>query len=180
MVARKKKAASCGLVVCWLAMLVVEGQAQDYTCNIAEDTCSYKEDSECDSEFGGNYFGCENGDCVDCNEFTCGQFDFDCEGCLGAKGCFWCPEDAKCYNYNVGHDLAEPERSCKTVSSLLPAQSGFTCSSQDNVFRYAAHALYNNHCLLGHQWVKTTHVFFNFLSDFQAIRCIPRRIGSTR
>ena len=69
-------------------------EAEDYFCDLQQDDCETKEDGVCDQIGGCGVFS----DCYDCNIETCHQFTFDCEGCLNAPGCFWCPGDAQCYN----------------------------------------------------------------------------------
>merc|ERR1740130_2098924 len=87
-------------------LLVVQAQSndRDYTCNPRDDysagnKCPTLEDGKCDDlriTSLGNEF-CINQDCIDCNS-ECQKFDFDCYGCLDAKGCYYCEGDATCQN----------------------------------------------------------------------------------
>jgi hypothetical protein len=109
--------------------------AQDFTCEEV-DSCAFVEDGVCDSSLGENpREGCETGDCVDCDE--CGQFDFSCDGCINAAGCFWCPGDALCYNsqlYVLG--------SCTQPSDYVD-ESG-TCTQPGDFFRFVKRVISSN------------------------------------
>jgi hypothetical protein len=105
--------------------------AQDFTCDTVNDECSTKTNGECDSSLGSNpQPGCLNGDCFDCD--LCGQFDLDCNGCLNAQGCFWCPGDAKCYN-SQNYQWKSAASSCNAPLDYI--ESG-TCSQTGNFFRF--------------------------------------------
>jgi len=89
------------------APVTVLDQIIDYTCDPNSDygvrsTCSTVDDGVCDdSNLGGKgWDGCRNQDCFDCN-YHCSSFDADCYGCLGAKGCYYCPGDATYQNSNL-------------------------------------------------------------------------------
>lgn len=70
----------------------------DYTCDFANDQCGSQFDDVCDSLHGNNSLpGCGTSDCWDCNVF-CTTLNGDCKGCLGAKGCYFCPGDGTCNN----------------------------------------------------------------------------------
>lgn len=81
-------------ILVFLFLQLSQIEAQDYSCDLQEDDCETKKDEVCDQNSSCGAFS----DCYDCNIETCHQFTFDCEGCLNAKGCYWCPGDAQCYN----------------------------------------------------------------------------------
>lgn len=111
----------------WAPVLV---PTVDYSCNILNDKCPSKLDGICDSLLGDDpKTGCEYGDCVDCN--FCSNFDFDCEGCAGAKGCYYCPGDATCYNsplYSIG--------SCTKDTDYIGDVG--TCANSSLIFKYVS------------------------------------------
>lgn len=76
------------------ALTAKSQEVQDFSCDLQQDSCPTKEDDVCDQNFSCGAFS----DCRDCNMNTCHQYTYDCEGCLKAKGCYWCPGDAQCYN----------------------------------------------------------------------------------
>lgn len=108
----------------------VTGQP-DYTCDVFNDPCPYTFNNVCDSNYGTNpRNGCENADCADCDQ--CEQFHYDCNGCLNAIGCFWCPGDATCYNspyYTFGEDVIT---SCTAVSDY---DENGSCTKPENEFK---------------------------------------------
>ena len=66
----------------------------NFGCDVYTDNCPHLYDGVCDSNLGDlPQTGCLNSDCYDCQAVGCGQYDYDCEGCLNAPGCFWCAED---------------------------------------------------------------------------------------
>ncbi|CAJ1967232.1 unnamed protein product [Cylindrotheca closterium] len=82
------------IVATSVLQFALTAKAQDYSCDLQQDNCPTKEDEVCDQNSSCGAFS----DCYDCNIETCHQLSFDCEGCLNAEGCYWCPGDAQCYN----------------------------------------------------------------------------------
>lgn len=142
----------CSIFISIFVWSFLTVEAQDYTCDLLQDSCEFRDDFECDQ----NSACSQDSDCFDCNYFTCHKFSYDCEGCLDAPGCYWCPEDAQCYNsadYGLnppdyattpgGQDayyLGRPrETECKSSQNFLSGESETqTCSRQDHFFRYAS------------------------------------------
>eukprot|EP00539_Tryblionella_compressa_P008268 CAMPEP_0178775504 /NCGR_PEP_ID=MMETSP0744-20121128/24230_1 /TAXON_ID=913974 /ORGANISM="Nitzschia punctata, Strain CCMP561" /LENGTH=842 /DNA_ID=CAMNT_0020432491 /DNA_START=72 /DNA_END=2600 /DNA_ORIENTATION=+ len=110
-----------------------EAPVESYFCNVSADECNSQMDGVCDSSLGTNPLaGCETGDCMDCN--LCQQFNYDCQGCLNATGCFWCPGDATCNNspdYDFGPSV---QQSCTDPQSYLSGGDVCSLSPDDNFF----------------------------------------------
>ena len=61
------------------------------------------------------------------------QFDDDCTGCLGAKGCFYCPTDGTCEN-SSGYRSLNKVQTCTEESDYLSTLLGHTpdsCIAED-------------------------------------------------
>ena len=107
-------------------LLLEQVSSQDFRCNALFDDCPSKEDGVCDNVNGTNAPGCETTDCFDCN--ACSQFDLDCETCINARGCFWCPGDAACYNSRyefLGSSCAEADYISIAEGTCLPPTNFF-------------------------------------------------------
>lgn len=115
----------------------------DYTCEFLNDQCASQFDGKCDSILGTNALpGCGNGDCFDCN--LCSQFNADCQGCLAAKGCFYCPGDGTCSNAPTYIFEGAIQSCVEPVDYLV---DGDTCSlDPDNNF-------FNDPLYDGQRWV---------------------------
>ena len=117
--------------------LFATGQ-EDFTCDTLTDfNCESTEDGVCDSNLGANPKpGCETGDCIDCNSF-CQQYNYDCQGCLNAIGCFYCPADALCYNLQY-YVSSTKEQSCTRpvdwISSTETTPDQCSFSTPDTLF----------------------------------------------
>mmetsp|Transcript_11918 Transcript_11918/g.28633 ORF Transcript_11918/g.28633 Transcript_11918/m.28633 type:complete len:1167 (-) Transcript_11918:47-3547(-) len=108
-------------------VIVVDGApVTDFTCNFAKDrNCATRYDGVCDNtNLGGSVSkpGCDDNDCYDCN--LCTEFNYDCEGCLNAEGCYYCPGDGTCDN-SPNYSFVGVTKTCTTLSSFLtsPDQS---------------------------------------------------------
>ena len=105
-----------------LASMVVSIDA-NFSCDHIADQCPTKNDGVCDSS-GGNPL-CVDGDCRDCDQ--CVQFNADCQACVDAIGCNWCPTDGTCHN-----SLYTSFGSCTNADNYIT--DGGTCADSSNFF----------------------------------------------
>lgn len=106
-------------------------EIEDYSCDVLFDSCGSRFNQICDSNLGDNPLpGCETSDCGDCD--LCRQFDADCEGCLNANGCNWCPGDATCFNSPL---YIFPPPSISSCPNSNDFQQGGTCTEPENYFK---------------------------------------------
>ncbi len=119
----------------FFALWFLAAQAQDYTCDLQADRCPSQQNGVCESSFGlipSNDPSCRDGDCFDCN-ILCGQFNYDCTGCLTAIGCFWCPGDGTCNN--SPNYLFFANSSCNSAEDYIAGPNASRCLSTESLFR---------------------------------------------
>lgn len=81
------------LLVAGLFLASVAADDVSYDCDYSNDSCSYKEDGECDAPF---ILGCPEGtDCFDCDPKNLKFSLTSCEECTENDG-IWCGKDALC------------------------------------------------------------------------------------
>ena len=118
-----------------IPIAVVDGAPiTDFTCNYANDRyCSTRYDGVCDNtNLGGSITkpGCGDNDCYDCN--LCTEFNYDCEACKNAKGCYYCPGDGTCDN-SPNYSFVGVTKTCTTLSSFLTSTDQ-SCTPSDAFF----------------------------------------------
>lgn len=110
--------------------------AQDYTCDLAQDECPTSQDGVCDSLLGNTPSPdpfCRQGDCIDCN--FCQEFNYDCNGCLNAIGCYWCPGDGICNNSPL-YVYEDGVSTCTAADDYIASPNVTACTTEENFFRY--------------------------------------------